>query len=236
MQDLLSYISATDPSFVSRIRGARAEEIQELESTVRMKLPPDYREFLSQMGHEDGGLRIGNDSSTRLRDIKGYYADVLADDDWNDMIPSDCIVIAYSGVRTPELSLEFLGTAQHVIFSSGPKKLGECAESLEKLLFRSAFSNVHRRLAPHSAIYEAKSDVISVDDAAAVATRLGFAREWFSDRVCYCGVRGGSQLFFQRILGRPLWLRVSAPEASELDVVGMEFQRDLDLAFRAKLP
>ena len=229
MNDLVSYITEFDPAFPSRIEGATREELDQLEGLARRNLPSDYREFANLLGHRDGGLRIGNDSSTDVRELIAYYSDVRADGNWDDMIPENAVVIAYSGVRTPELCLELQPDGARVIYSQANEKLGPCADSVEKLAFRSAFSNFRRKRLPTSVIYEATNDSITTATASSVAQRLGFAPEWFSDSVCQCQTRGDALLLFQCILGRPLWLRLSSGDDRELDEVGRTLQHELGL-------
>ena len=234
MKDLISYVSAFDPAFASRIEGATTNEIDQLEGLARRKLPSDYREFASLLGHEDGGLQIGSESSTDIRELIGYYADVQADGNFNDMIPENCVVIAYSGILTPELSLDFSGSDVRVIYSQGHQKLAPCADSLTKLAFRSAFSNFRRQLTLTSLIYEATSDAVSVAFAGGVARQLGFTPEWFSDSVCECHTKGDTLLLFERFRERPLWLRLSSRDEEELAELGGALQQRLGLTLRQR--
>src|SRR5262245_32465440 len=133
MKDLVSYVSTFDPTYPSRIEGATTRELDQLERLAGRALPDDYRTFASALGHDDGGLRMGSDSSTDVRELIAYYSDLHADGSCDELIPKGCVVIAYSGIRTPELCLDFSRPNVRVIYSQGSETLGPCAESLSKL-------------------------------------------------------------------------------------------------------
>lgn len=229
MNDLVAYISMFDPTYPSRIEGATAEELNQLERLAGRALPSDYRAFASLLGHNDGGLRIGGDSSTDVRELIAYYSDLHAEGSLDEMIPDDGIVIAYSGVGTPELCLDTSLPQGRVIYSQGRARLGSCAESLSKLAFRAAFSNFRRKRSVVSFIYEAASDAVSMDLVSSAARQLGFTAEWFSDGICQCQSRGETLLLFQRIMGRPVWLRMSSRDERELERLGRALQQQLGL-------
>ncbi|QRK12465.1 SMI1/KNR4 family protein [Archangium violaceum] len=58
MKELIGLASRCDPAFTGRIQGASPEEIARLEQLSERKLPDVYRELLSHMGRDMGGIGI----------------------------------------------------------------------------------------------------------------------------------------------------------------------------------
>lgn len=58
MKDLVDYIRQYDTTFSTRIRGAKPQEIAEMEQLLGRKLPSRYAEFLLLMGKDMGSLDI----------------------------------------------------------------------------------------------------------------------------------------------------------------------------------
>lgn len=77
----------------------------------------------------------------RLREILGYYEELERDGYAADLLPGRCIVFAYTGVALWDQSLFFGDDEKEptVLYTSGPKVIGNCAESFEKMLYRDVF-------------------------------------------------------------------------------------------------
>jgi len=235
IDDLISYVSKFQPDFPTRIQGAGAEDVAELERLTGLSLPFTYKEYLLRLGRDDGGLDVGGGSTTKISAIVDYYTESM-EFDMQD-IPPNCLVIAVSGGGTFELSLEYKSDTEYpVLLTSGDTIKGFFSESFEKLLFRHAFVKYRMRSLPSSAIYWGGSDEESLRKALEVALNLGFERKWFSDRVSFCGESHESAVVIERILSRPVWMRISAQQAAEVERLGDIFVKQSGMVFQQWWP
>jgi hypothetical protein len=233
--DLINFVSTYDPAFPTRIRGASPEEIAELERLAGLSLPPAYKNYLLRMGRNDGGFDVGGGSTTKIDALLEYYTESL-DFDMED-IPPNCLVVAISGGGTFELSLEYGSDAGHpVLLTSGDTIKGLLSESFEKLLFRHAFVKYRLGSFPSSAIYWGDSNEESLKKATEVALNMSFERQWFSDRVSFCGEGGASAIVIERILDRPVWMRISGQQAAEVERLGSTFAQQAGMIFKQWWP
>jgi len=234
IDDLIAYISPRDSGFASRIAGAAPDRVSHFESLVGSPLPPPYRDFLLRLGKDDGGLRIGDASTTRLEALIEYYEDIARDGDADTMIPQDCIVVAYIGVGTFELSLEMGATSQPVvIYSSGREKKGLCAEAFDKLLFRTAFWRHHLASLSSKVAYHPGVHPVTFATLSPAVVSLGFKLEWFSDQSCLCATRNDAALAADVSLGRPMSLHIASNSAQVVDQVARALQANFGLIRRA---
>src|SRR5437016_2302712 len=140
MEDFIQYVSQFDPDFASRIRGASAEEINTFERLVGLSLPPVYREFLSRMGHDSGGIDIAFEGTTRITEVMDYYQDLVLTG--KVTAPRNCIVMGIGSPPTEDIALQLAPDgACPVFFASGGELLHLYGDSLEKVLFRGAFAD-----------------------------------------------------------------------------------------------
>ncbi|HEX5746493.1 MAG TPA: SMI1/KNR4 family protein [Archangium sp.] len=58
LQEFIALVERYDPGYSRRLRGAGPEEIRNLEVLAGQPLPDSYREFLTRMGRDMGGLEI----------------------------------------------------------------------------------------------------------------------------------------------------------------------------------
>ena len=104
INDLIDYICRSDLDFQARIEGATADEIGKLEHLIARPFPETYKRFLSFMGHNDGGLNIGIDSSTDIRDVIDQYENYILIGE--DTVPSNCISVGVVGVSIDKICLQ----------------------------------------------------------------------------------------------------------------------------------
>jgi hypothetical protein len=171
------------------------------------------------MGRDDGGLKLSS-APTGTDEVLALYEEVARDGEFDVVIPKDCIVIAYMGVCAFEVSLELSGVSEpRVIFSSGHEKKGACAESLEKLLYRTAFWHYELRSMRCLRVYRFNDPATSPAIAARWLEDLGFEPEWFSDDICVCARRGGVLCALEQITyyaPYPIDLVIRAPDDERL--------------------
>jgi hypothetical protein len=237
MDELVNFVSRYQPDFPAAIQGASPEEVAELGRLTGMALPSTYIDYLSWMGRDDGGFDVGGGSTTQIGTLIEYYVESMEFQIQD--IPPNCLVIAVGGGGTFELSLEYQSEIEYpVLFTSGSTIKGRCADSLEKLLFRHAFVKYRLRAWPRSAIYWGGDgdDDNSLKRAWEVARSLGFERQWYSDQIGFCGEGDGSAVAIERILDRPVWMRIAAQHSAEIETLGAAFARRCGMVFQQWWP
>jgi hypothetical protein len=232
MDELVNFVSRYQPDFPAAIQGASPEEMAELERLAGMALPSTYIDYLSRMGRDDGGFDVGGGSTTEIGIVIEYYVDSMKLQ--LETGPPNCLVIAVCGAGTFELSLEYQSEGEYpVLFTAGSTIKGRCADSLETLLFRHAFVRYRLRAWPRSAIYWGgdDDDDNSLKRAWDVARSLGFERQWYSDQTGFCGEGDGSAVAIERILDRPVWMRIAAQHSAEIERLGAAFASRCGMVF-----
>jgi hypothetical protein len=230
IDDLLAFIAAKDATFASRIRGAAAERIARFEALAGRPLPYAYKQFLSRLGDHDGGLKIGDGATTRLDAIIEYYEDIERDGDRDQMIPDDCVVIAYVGVATFDLSLDFSSKANPtVMFTSGREKKGLCSESLDNLLFSTAFWRYYVPAFRCKRAYRVAGSNVALPLVAPVIRQMGFDIAWFSDAVTLCANRADAAIIVEQALARPVVWQIFSHDQVVMDQLELSLKKTVGL-------
>jgi hypothetical protein len=230
IDDLIAFIAAKDATFVGRIRGAAADRIARLETLAGRPLPGTYKTFLGRLGDDDGGLRIGDDSTTNLEEIIEYYEDIERDGDRDQMIPDNCVVIAYIGVGTFDLSLDFGSKANPtVMFTSGSEKKGLSSDSFDNLLFRKAFWRFYVRGFRCKRVYNVAHPNAGLALVAPVVQRLGFDIAWFSDSVSLYASTADATIVVQQALAPPVNLWIFSYEQDVQDELEASLKKTVGL-------
>lgn len=193
MDDFIAYACQFRPEFACAIQGAKPEEISRLAWLAQVSPTSEYIAFMSKMGRCDGGLDLAVDGSADIRLIIEYYRQCQAT---GGRFPPRCVLLVsgYLG----EMFVEFRSEGElRVVEAEGEAITGVYADSLEKLLYRSAFAEFAMRKRPHSALLTGSYADLGyrsvLGEAEALAGSLGFSREWFSDSQVLC-CRSGSAL------------------------------------------
>ncbi|WP_437980748.1 hypothetical protein [Sorangium sp. So ce117] len=213
MRSYIEYASRFDPAMSSRIRGATQDEMRRLELVSGHPLPPDHRDFLALMGHGDDGIISDDELSTDVSDIISFYEENVARGE--DSVPDDCILFGVDGVIVEQVFLEREPPGR-VFFSSDGQKDGLWAGSLEKLLCKHAYMRYRPRQLQYSATYTTANPRPSLDAVRAEALRMGFATQWFSDAITFCGERSGIVIIVNQFERQGLLLRVAASSPEPL--------------------
>jgi hypothetical protein len=229
MKPLIDYITTYDPSFAIRIRGSAMADIVAFEQLVGTQLPGSYRQFLSAMGEDDGGLHIVHDGTSALaavvqayRQAKGRYVPA----------PPGHLLIGLAAPPAPDVTLDIGSGASEpaVWFAEDGTPLLRFADSLPKLLFRVAFATFRQSACEHTDFLVGADARPQLADAVQMARTLGFASTWFSDSVEFCGERGDAAVAIAQYDGNTLGLRLAANIWSELQHLVRRFAEQLDLS------
>lgn len=189
MEDFVEYVSKYRPEFASEIRGAGNAEIILLERMAGVSLPADYRAFLSLMGHADGGLNLTFDGTTDIDEIIDLYQ-AAAVKDW---LPPDCLLVGVGKLALQAMCLRLgAGKEPPVVLAEGKTVTRTHAESLRKLLFRTAFMKYRTKALVHRAFGSTASPEPVLKQGRELAGLLGYEEMWFSDAVAFCGEKGGA--------------------------------------------
>jgi tRNA threonylcarbamoyladenosine modification (KEOPS) complex Pcc1 subunit len=225
---LIDYIARYDPGFPGRIRGAPESVIHTLEQIVGMPLPLLYREFLSYMGQDNGGLEIHSDATTNIDEVIDYYRDRK---ELELGFPENCIVIAVRGTDVPDLSLELSG-ALRVFLTSGTVIKGLVADSFENLLFQEAFIGFRMPALPRNGIYTNRTKSAQLAAARELALSMGFRPLWFSDSITFCGEAEQAAIYINQYEKRGLFVRLQAVSKEKVDQLALPFIRDFGVEFQ----
>src|SRR5262245_13634576 len=230
MDKFLAYVVQFDPDFPGRIRGATPQQLAELEQLSGIPLPRSYTAFLLKMGVDDGGVNLTVDGTTNIKEMIAYYRSELLTRERE--LPGQCILTGVGAVSVPDIGLDCRGPGDPpVMFTDGDEYAGLYAETLEKLLFNSAFSKYRLALFPWEAFYAASFASLGRRDvsgtARAVAAECGFEPAWFSDRVTWCGEKLDAAVCITQYEGQGIAIRVAAQDREEVVRVGSAFLRQL---------
>jgi hypothetical protein len=226
MADLVDYVSLYDPAFATRISGANPKEIAALESLVGQPLPGQYKQFLSLLGHSDDEFALASQGSTDIDVIIEYYTDVLRGEETPP--PPDCIVIGAGDISAGDTCLQLHGAQEpKVVGSMDGVVIRLYAETLEKLLFRSAFNKFRLGMMLESGIYTGADKNPMLKTASEIALRLNFKERWFSDKVAFCGESENAGIFMSQYQSRGIWIHICAGNRAAVEKIGDPFQREL---------
>jgi hypothetical protein len=237
MDGFMDYIKNRDPLFPTLIRGASQKEIETLENwvgdLVGLSLPPSYKRFLSRLGHNDGGLAIGLDSTTNIVKVLDCYQNDIAKG--LGKIPPNCILIGFGGLVVPEVCLEFFCDSEpRVIISEQDSILEFYAESLEKLLFRKAFMMYALKRFPYATFLVGTNVKRLLEPAQKIALFLGFKPLWFSDAIAFCGERDDAIIGISQFEAQGLSVRIAAPKRAEVERMSALFINQLGVLPKGK--
>jgi hypothetical protein len=183
MDRFLEYATSLDPTFPSRIEGATASEIDQLERAVAGPLPPDYRAYLELMGRRDDGIIGGDEFLTSATDLVDYYETSVGSGDVR--VPADCIVFGagYASIEALYLDRE----APHGIFESDDGAKGTMwTPSLRVLLYQQAFMRAAARRHAHTTVLSGAHPAPRQRRAERLLGDLELKRLWFSDETTLC--------------------------------------------------
>ncbi len=178
MKDLIDYACTFDSDYRRRVVGASEEEIDRLEALVGRPLPERYRAYLVHMGRSDG-LELLVDGRTAIADVIDHYVDIQ---EGREVAPEGCTVFGVGGLRLEEIALR--DSDGLVVIGDGAGGIARRhAESLDKLLYRTAFALGHN---PCRCLLTHDENVPMGERFATFAEGLGLGRLWFSDRWVGC--------------------------------------------------
>jgi hypothetical protein len=223
INEFLEFVAAYDRQFPSVIRGASADSIARLQSLVRTPLPGGYREFLSRMGENDGDLRIAFLGTTNVRRIIEYYAEVGRGE--SDPPPANCILIGTGDISAGDVCLETRNVGEaRVVRVLDAEIEGLYAESLEKLLYRTAFLKYEFERRARAGFYIGQQSADFVASATQAAMAAGYRAEWFSDAVVFCGRRDDIVLNITQYEGSPGAIIIGGGTAEQVEAAGKVFE------------
>ncbi|WP_394841799.1 SMI1/KNR4 family protein [Pendulispora brunnea] len=229
IEEFIAYASAYNPVFAASIRGATPLQLAELERLVGRPLPAYYKEFLSRMGQDDVGLSAAEDATMAVDGIIDYYRNYIVPGERT--IPPNCIVIgAYSQVM--DVSLHCVGDDEPRVYFTEDHLYQPWADSLEKLLFRTAFQKFRGRQFSHELNIGPEKDLGRrrlLASASELAERLGFQRERFSDSVAFCGEHKVGAVQILQTDDAPIGIRLYGNNLNELEPIAAKFGAELGL-------
>ncbi|WP_438032693.1 SMI1/KNR4 family protein [Sorangium sp. So ce204] len=216
MEKIISYIEQHNPGFARRIRGATPDEIDSLEQTAGHPLPPDYRYFLSVMGHDDGQLFGQKGISTDVPSLLSFYRESVATGE--NSVPEDCIVIAVGCAVIEQVYLEHDGLGR--VFEGGEgEKSSLWAKSFRNLLYQNAYMAHRQRWLPHAVMHNSTDQTNLSEDVRAVVRSAGLLELDFSDSVTICAESSSATLAFRQIAGETAWVRVAGMDEAAVNDV-----------------
>ncbi len=225
METLVEYVSSFNPTFPLKIRGANPSEIKILEELVGRSLPSQYVEYLSHMGHDNGGFFLFEPGEkTDITTIIDSYQYMVEEGD--PIAPKDCILIAEDIFPSQQLALRENGEAEPTVWRIEGEWYGELyAASLEGLLWRRAFMNYKLESLKNYG-YWIIPPMQMCEAAKNLAHEMGFQQLWFSDEIVYCGEREDALLAIDRY-GGGCHTYLSAQNQSEFENLGNRFVNQL---------
>jgi hypothetical protein len=224
MEKFIEFASKFIPNYRQIIRGATLEDILRFEQLVGHPLPQIYKEYLIHMGQENGGVELICDGSTNIIDLIEFYEEEIVTG--YDAPPSHCIIIGIGGTIIEEISLQYIPIKESRVFFSGGGKIESlCAESFEKFLYRSVFTQVQYPLYPYFARLSGTDERRLVKLSHDIAVDLGFEALWFSDSIAFCGEQNNSTLSVvqgEKVQG--ITIKIATQQKSELNYIISTFQ------------
>ena len=237
MDEFLEYITRYVPQFPEMIRGATAEEIATLESLAGLPLPPFYKEFLSRMGKNSGGISLGFQTDTNILELIEYYR--TRHDKKLRPIPPDCIAIAINGYDFDVCLQHRPRSEAPVVATEGRTIYLVLAESLKKMLFQLVFQDFEVASFPCSREYSATNKQalsyavankrLMREAVREIAAELGFKAQWFSDAYTFCAARGECRVLIKQYDEQGMLVRVGGRLRKEVDDAGEVFSARLEI-------
>jgi hypothetical protein len=231
MEDFLPFVLHYDPDFRSRIRGATASEIDQLEELVGLSLPQDYRTYLTLMGHYDDGLDLFVDAHAFLRDVREYYAECKADGD--EPAPPGYVMVAVDGVGVRDMCID----ATSAVYQCDRTVMeGPFAERLAKRAKAVVFDRYAPRRFTWSATFASTTRTPLRDAVRVVASTLGLEPRDFSDRWTFYADDANRCVCFSQQEGQAALLRVAAATQEEIRQIGARFESALTFQLHRWFP
>jgi len=229
MKALIGYVSSFDQAFPFKIRGASPSEIKTLEALVGRSLPAQYLEYLSRMGHDNGGLFLfGPAEKTDIATMIDSYQYMVEERD--PITPEDCILIAEDIFPSQQLALRENGEAEPTVWHNDGTWHGELyAASLQGLLWRRAFMHYQQPSLKNYG-YWIVPPTQMCEAAKSLANEMGFEQCWFSDEIVYCGQREDALLAINRY-GGGCHTYLAAQNQSEFENIGNSFVDHLEAKY-----
>ncbi|WP_437726427.1 hypothetical protein [Sorangium sp. So ce861] len=214
MEDITSYVERYDPGFLGRIRGATPDEIDLVEQLAGHPLPPDYRRFLSAMGHDDDQLFSQPGIDTDITSIVSFYREDVTSGD--NSVAEDCVVIAVGCAVIEQIYLECNGLGR-VFEGCEGRKFSLWAESFNNFLHQNAYMSYRQRSLPHELVYTSTDLTNLSEDVREVVRSAGLRELDFSESVTICAESSSTTLAFRQMAGETAWVRVAGTDRAAVN-------------------
>ncbi len=230
---LVKYISRYKPEFVREMSPADSSLVSEFkqiaEKLTGFPLPPDYLEFLAQMGGKPP-LAFAYDAGMELSEVLETYKIRLAD---SENLPTNCHLIAAGGYQIEQAALECAvdenGTLRsgRVYSAAGDELKYLMADSFLGLLFRRAFEICAAAHLPVTATYIGTTKEPTLEIIADLIEGFGWHKHWFSDSVTLSmsDERNDLILYSEQPLNDYNWLKIAGKNRNQISLIGEQLAR-----------
>jgi hypothetical protein len=228
----LDYVTRYAPNFPLSIEGASPKEIDQLQEVIGRTLPESYRQFLYLMGKGSAWINLGRDHNTAgttdIREVTRAYQKYI--NTRSHRIPSNCIAISVLGPDFDVcLDLGIASDEPRVVISEGFTVYEEYAETLNQLLFRTAFVHYQPSRWMYHARFRSTVNGQVKQQALSLAASTGFSELWFSDRNAFCGERPTASICLRKYEHDALVATIAGQTADEVSGLGQVFSEKLKL-------
>jgi hypothetical protein len=197
MEQALDYLLRLEPALGGR--GARTEDVDELEALAGLPLPAAYRRFLLAVG-EAPSFRVEDECDMRLPALLDIYRRLPGTVD--SYIPAGGLLVGVGGLSDLALDLRAPGEPALWLVMQGSYQR-RAADSLAHAVFREAF--LRARVKGRAQSMESKQDV-DLSAALASAALAGFVPLPGSDCVAACLERADGTALLLEARGRTLFV------------------------------
>lgn len=209
LRSYLDFAEQLKPGYTSRLQGASASEIARLETLAATPFPPLFRDYLAQMGRENG-LLIDDTGFKSITDLIELYEDYAREE-----TPFDpgLILVAFGETiqrLVLDTSKDSVDPPLYVASECSPDYL--YAEHFSTFLFRQAFIELTVGKWPRAGTLRLTDKQSGLEDVSKVIRKLKLTVLPFSDACVLCAQSLEGQLVAQHIekKQRPvLWLNGS---------------------------
>lgn len=233
MNKFIEFACKFIPNYQQSICGASQEEIVHFKQLVGYPLPKTYEEYLLYLGHENGGVEIICDGTMNIMDLIEFYEQDIVPG--HSKVPPDCIIVGIGGTIVEEISLQGISSKKpQVVFSGGGKVRSLYAESFEKLLFRSLFTQEQHQLFSNFSRLTSTDNKRLVELSHDVAVNfLDFKPLWFSDSIAFCGEREDATIsVLQGEKNDATTIKIATQQESEMNHIIAVFMDNLGVDLR----
>lgn len=213
MNRLIEYVSRSDPSYPTRLRGATPAEIAEYEQIFGAPIPALLREYFATMGADNGGLNFVSGGDT---DIRSLIHCMHSNQNPYELFPKDSCLVGIHPQPGTFIVLHPCDQADPPVYDAEEDLLARVSDSFEKMLFQVAFYIFRLHALPHGATYAEEREEISLADATAWATQAGFSVESSSDSIRSCAQSSDACAMFLRPEDDGLSLTIGAASDASL--------------------